>query len=394
MERITCEKCGREYENILQSCPECGHVNADAAAAPDIFSRFNDGQLFRISLSDQPDGSKEQSEPAESPSDNVQTEVPNAIDATDTADVSGEAVPLDESGNTADSVPLQDSSAAASRGRARTVRYRIPTWVLGALCGILGVAIIAGVIFIISRLTNMPGANIADPVQGTVSGQLTDLTKELTSSQTVSQTAQEVETQPVSSDETSLPEAETGSETSENEPESALETEDLTCQSISLSRTDVTFMYTGESFDSGLTVLPVALKDQVEWSVSNENLVSVDESGLVTALGGIKGETVTITASCQGKTASCLIRFQFNDDPTVLQLNYSDVTLSKIGETLQLQISSSLSEEDAANVVWMTDNVSAAAVDANGVVTAIASGTANITATLGTRVGSCIVRVR
>ena len=158
--------------------------------------------------------------------------------------------------------------------------------------------------------------------------------------------------------------------------------------------TDITLQYTGETYTFRISVLPVALAEEVVWTSSNETLVSVDENGTIVAHGGIKGETVTITAACQEKSASCIVRFGFNDDPTILELSYSDVTLTRIGETLTIEITSGLTDEERSRVVWMTDNVSAAAVDDNGVVTAIASGTANITATLDGRMGACIIRVR
>lgn len=78
-------------------------------------------------------------------------------------------------------------------------------------------------------------------------------------------------------------------------------------------------------------------------------------------------------------------------NPTGISLNKSSASLNA-GKTLQL---SAILEPNGAigNITWSTNNASAAIVDNNGLVTAVAAGAATITATVGSYSASCVVTV-
>ena len=76
-----------------------------------------------------------------------------------------------------------------------------------------------------------------------------------------------------------------------------------------------------------------------------------------------------------------------SEEEIVFELNYHIYDLS-LYDTLQLDV------EGFDNVSWISDNSEVVTVDENGVVEAIAYGTANITATSGEYVDTCIVTVR
>jgi len=116
------------------------------------------------------------------------------------------------------------------------------------------------------------------------------------------------------------------------------------------------------------------------WSSSNPALVSVDNSGLVTALAA--GTAVVKAISVDGgKEALCVV--------TVNQkvVNVTNVTLNKnasslqVGETEQLVATIVPSNADNTGLTWSSSNNSVATVSASGMVTAVAAGNAVIEVT-------------
>jgi uncharacterized protein YjdB len=125
------------------------------------------------------------------------------------------------------------------------------------------------------------------------------------------------------------------------------------------------------------SVKPVeASQQEVIWSSSDENICTVDSDGKVTA---INAGTVEITATTLDGhfTAKCSV--------TVV-IPVSAITLNKSELTLEHGTSESLTAAvtpaDATNqrLIWKTSNSAVCTVDRNGKVTAIANGTAVITA--------------
>ena len=126
------------------------------------------------------------------------------------------------------------------------------------------------------------------------------------------------------------------------------------------------------------TVIPDA---PVLWSSSDPDVASVDGNGLVTA---ISNGGVWIRALSGDVSAISVI--------TVMQAAASvaitpeTATLSSVGETVQLETVVYDAEGAAipdAPVMWSSDDPEVAAVDANGLVTAVSNGNAQIMATSG-----------
>ena len=115
----------------------------------------------------------------------------------------------------------------------------------------------------------------------------------------------------------------------------------------------------------------------VTWTSSAPAVATVDETGLVTAVG--KGDAViTVTTADGGKTDTCAVSV------TVLS---SDVTVEPAAVEVEKERSVSLTATvlpDFANdrtVSWHSDHTDIATVDANGTVTGHSLGTATVTAT-------------
>jgi cytoskeletal protein RodZ len=76
---------------------------------------------------------------------------------------------------------------------------------------------------------------------------------------------------------------------------------------------------------------------------------------------------------------------------TSMELNSTDITLFSVGEKAQLT-AKLLPEGTSGEVSWSTSNQAVATVSSTGLVTAVAKGTANVTATMGDVSKTCIVR--
>ncbi len=143
--------------------------------------------------------------------------------------------------------------------------------------------------------------------------------------------------------------------------------------SISLSETNVT-LAKGASKALYLTIQPEGVTDDIAWKSSNTSVATIDDTGLVKAVG--LGST-TIKVTVGSKSVSCKVTVV--QPVTSIKLNSSEKTLEAL-DTFQL--TAIVSPSDAANkeITWKSSNENVATVDENGLVTAIAKGTASITA--------------
>ncbi len=127
----------------------------------------------------------------------------------------------------------------------------------------------------------------------------------------------------------------------------------------------------------------------ITWSTSNAAVATVDANGMVSAVGT---GAATITATAEGKSGTATI--------TVSQAAVATVTVTpsplsmSVGQTTQLAVTL----RDGAGIVlngrtvsWSSSNPAAAAVSSQGLVTAVAKGSATITATSEGKTGSADV---
>ncbi len=125
------------------------------------------------------------------------------------------------------------------------------------------------------------------------------------------------------------------------------------------------------------TVFPSNAFDKtISWTSSDESKATV-EDGRIT---GISEGTATITAKTyNGKEAICIVTVK---DPVIdvsgIELDKSSVTLEK-GKTATIKATISPENATNKNVIWSSSNTSAVTVN-NGTITAVAAGTATVTA--------------
>lgn len=147
--------------------------------------------------------------------------------------------------------------------------------------------------------------------------------------------------------------------------------------SISLNKSTLT-MVTGDVETLTATVLPTtALDRDVEWSSTNTAAATVDQNGVVTAVGPGNATIIAKTVD-GGLTATCKVSVV-----TLAQEITFDCTELEIynGESYTLQ--ATVLPEDTSNksLSWASSNTDVATVDENGTITPVKAGTTTITAT-------------
>ncbi|MBO5350401.1 MAG: Ig-like domain-containing protein [Alistipes sp.] len=138
------------------------------------------------------------------------------------------------------------------------------------------------------------------------------------------------------------------------------------------------FLYIGDKKQLTATILPADASNQkVVWSSSDDTIASVDQEGLVTAL---KVGKVQITATAEEGALKAVCEVEVAAFVSGIKFDKNELELYN-GDTYTLQ--ATILPEDANNktLSWSSSSPTIATVDENGMITAIAAGTATITAT-------------
>lgn len=129
----------------------------------------------------------------------------------------------------------------------------------------------------------------------------------------------------------------------------------------------------------------------VTWTSGNASLATVSSSGVVT---GVAAGSVTITATSEGKSGATTVN--------VMKVPVGSVTVSPASKNMLVtqNVALTVVVKDANGAVvtdrvvtWSSSNTSAATVSSVGVVTAVAAGSATITATSETKSGTSAITV-
>ena len=191
------------------------------------------------------------------------------------------------------------------------------------------------------------------------------------------------------------PDQETKPSTSQQAEEPSGETtdpaaQDVVCTGLTLSDLEINLKSAGGVWQLTATPEPADTTQKVVFTSSDETVVTVDSTGLVTAVGS--GEA-TVTVTCGDVTVQCPVVCQTEEDPTEetdpvettepteetepteadgdfkLKLNREDFTLKKKGATHKLYAG----DVDAADITWTSDNEEVVTIE-KGVVTAVGNG--------------------
>jgi uncharacterized protein YjdB/type II secretory pathway pseudopilin PulG len=166
-------------------------------------------------------------------------------------------------------------------------------------------------------------------------------------------------------------------------------TVNVPCTGVTLNQSSIT-INRGSTYTLIATVLPADVSNaSVTWSSSNTGIATVN-NGVVTAVA--KGSaTITVRTVDGGFTANCTVTV--NVPCTGVNLTPATITINKNTTTT---LTATVSPADASNisVTWSSSNTGIATVN-NGVVTAVAKGTATITVRTvdGGFTDTCVVTV-
>lgn len=303
-----------------------------------------------------------------------------------------------KSGHTEDDV-FRKTRGTGKRGGARVAPKgakkqrsddRIPQWMWAVICVILGLAVLIGLAYFLISM-------------GYIGDRETNVD--------VPQTSVVVpEVDPVNEPELLEP-----------VPEEVLKPADLSCVELTLSQTGIVLDVKGSSVF--LTAIPTPLEttDPVFFISGDETIATVDENGMITAVGA--GQT-EITVVCGSVSEICVIVCDFqeekpeegeNPDETTGEedpenpdedpanapeeeepdevvpptLSSVDFTLFRPGEETTLSVNDA---PEGAYITYSSSNPDVVTVSNNGLVKAVGNGMATITVMVGDVKLTCIAR--
>lgn len=165
---------------------------------------------------------------------------------------------------------------------------------------------------------------------------------------------------------------------------------------IKISETEITLTELNEIKNLVATIEPEnATNQEIIWSSDDEEVVVVDNTGKVTAVG--EGVVDVIAKTADGdKKVRCRVNVKLPVRVSGISLDYTNLTFSKIGESQK--IIPTINPENATNkkVLWSSNDIKVASVNEEGEVTALGEGTTVVSALTedGNKSVFCIISVK
>ena len=119
------------------------------------------------------------------------------------------------------------------------------------------------------------------------------------------------------------------------------------------------------------------------WSSGDDDVATVDENGLVTAVDNGMAEITAQAGDAMGTAAITVSQVPANIS---IEIDADATTLTEIGQTLQLMVSVSDANEEPISdpeVTWMSSDEAVVTVDEDGLVTAVGNGMVDVMAASG-----------
>lgn len=327
-DNIKCPTCGREYSGLLTTCPYC-ELGLDVTSS---LPKLTMDDLDTTSAA----GQEEESiivwpDPIEPARPEDPEEPLRSGETPQPYDIEAEGQPRRQSvrsGQTDESV----QNVPVARQKKETPekekgKTTVSGWVTGIVCIILAIAVIIAVVLLLRSMGILGSSSDTDTAADTA-------TLPISSTPSESETEEE--------DETTIT-----LETEETEDDT--ETEETDEEVVWPSDADTEEEETDETESEETTEAEV---------ITEDNEPTTDSSDV---------------------------------DCDSISLNYSDVSLFNIGETVTLT-ASTVPTDVSAWVTWESSDIAVCTVDADGTVTAVNGGTATITASCGDQQATCIIR--
>lgn len=164
-------------------------------------------------------------------------------------------------------------------------------------------------------------------------------------------------------------------------------------QALSLSKTQMELTAKGETSTLTANVTPSnATNRKLFWSTSNPAVATVDASGKVSAVANGQA-VITVTAEDGGYAKSCNVTVNIPIPVTGASLDCREYAFIAIGEQTTLHALIFPANASNTRVKWRSSDERVATVDAGGIVTAVGSGSAEITATTEDGAKTVVCRV-
>ena len=158
-------------------------------------------------------------------------------------------------------------------------------------------------------------------------------------------------------------------------------------EQVQLGKTELRLVV-GQTAPLTAAVVPEDAEDKsIVWTSSDEKIATVRADGTVTA---ITNGSVTISASCGEAKAECTVTVY----TTATGLTVSKAALGlKVGASERIMATPTPEAAAGQPVTWKSSNDKIATVSADGTITAIAKGTATISASCDGVTAQCVVTV-
>ena len=154
---------------------------------------------------------------------------------------------------------------------------------------------------------------------------------------------------------------------------------------ITLQPTDLT-LNIGQTHTLVATITPEGTEAQITWQSSQAEVATVDANGVVTAIS--VGTTTIIASGTDMEPAQCVVTVRDNS----IILSVDSIQLIPY-DTCRI-IAELPAWDSISQITWASDNEDVATIDQNGLITAVAEGTATITASAeGLKSAQCLVNV-
>lgn len=153
--------------------------------------------------------------------------------------------------------------------------------------------------------------------------------------------------------------------------------------SVTLKNKEITLTSTGATFTLEPKIEHKKETDKITWTSSNENVATVDNNGVVTA---VSEGTAVITVKVGEATDTCKVTVEYPEvviPVESIKLNTEKVTLTSSGATFALEVNVEPENTTDKNITFTSSNEKVATVDSNGVITAVGEGEAVITVKIG-----------
>lgn len=338
MDQITCKSCGTKYRTDSGICPKCGALNA--APIEDDFGEESEPSLRQRSEKPAPEPVSEQEEPQEEAYtwESILAEM-------EKKEQQREEEPPKEA------EPTEKQPEPGGKHVTRKQRKMNGKAVKTVLILLLVAALIGGAVY-------------AEKQLGILS--------------TIRELMKPVEELP------ELP---------------VTEEENTDCTKITISALEISLTEIGAKQQLSVTVEPENCPQKINWVSADPSIATVDQTGLVTA---VAEGNVNILVTCGDYAATCRVTVAPEapeeeqtepEEPAEelpMELDLTDITMRYPGETAKLE----LLHSGDRTVTWSTDNDTILSVDADGVVTALGTGTAYVYAEADGQTFECIVRLR